>query len=200
MSDPTKNADTAFPVLEPISARWSPYVYSDAPFDRGVLGSLFEAARWAPSCFNEQPWRFFVATRDETDAWERLAGLLVEGNSWAKQAHCLGLSVAKTRFDRNAKENPHAWHDVGLAMGQLIVQAQSMGLYVHQMAGFDAGRATAELSIPDGFAPVVMWAIGSHGERGSADEKLAQRDAAPRARTPLDELVFRGSFGDAASL
>jgi nitroreductase len=185
-----KRAQTAFPVHDLIAERWSPLAFDGRAVDAEMLGSLFEAARWAPSCFNEQPWYFLVATREQPKEFERLAACLVEGNAWARQAPVLVLSVAKLAFERNGKPNRHAYHDVGLAAATLVLQAQSMGLVTHQMGGFDVEKARADLSIPDGCDPVAMIAIGHHGDTDSLPEGLAVRERSDRARKVQESFVF----------
>ncbi len=185
-----KRATTAFPIHDLIAERWSPRVFAARAVESEKLGSLFEAARWAPSSFNEQPWSFLVATQEEPQEFERLAACLVEGNAWARKAPVLALSVAKRAFERNGRENRHAFHDVGLASGNLVLQAQALGLHVHQMAGFDAERARRDLGIPDGHDPVAMIALGYLGDPGSLPAPLAERERQPRERKPLASFVF----------
>ena len=190
-----KTSDTANPIHALLAERWSPRAFTDQPVDAEQLGALLEAARWAPSCFNEQPWRFLVATRTDAEGFARLADCLVEGNAWAKQAPVLMLSVARTTFERNRKPNRHAWHDVGLAVQSLVVQAEALGLSTHQMAGFDAERARTTLGIPDDHEPVAMIAVGHRAEPDVLPEPLREREQAPRARRALDTLVHGASWG-----
>ena len=136
---------------ELLEKRWSPVAFSPRAVEAEKLRSVLEAARWAPSSFNEQPWVFLVSTKDDREAYERLQGLLVEGNRvWAQFAPVLMLSVAKLNFALNGKPNRHALHDVGAASAYLTMQATALGLYVHQMAGYDVERARREFSIPAG--------------------------------------------------
>jgi len=195
-----KTAESRYPIHELIAERWSPRAFADRDVEREKLGSLLEAARWAASCFNEQPWSFFVAPRDRTEDFERLASCLVEGNAWAKSAPVLMLSVAKLAFDRNGKPNRHALHDVGLAAANLTLQAQALGLSVHQMAGFHVGRAREVLAIPDGFEPVAMIAIGYRGDPDSLPDPLKERELTPRLRKQLDAFVFGSGWESPAAL
>lgn len=191
-----KPADVRFPVHELIARRWSPLSFADRLVERDQLGSLLEAARWAASSFNEQPWSFFVATREEPERFERLAGCLVPGNqTWARRAPVLMLSVAKQHFERNGKPNRHAFHDVGLAVANLVLQAEALGLAVHQMAGFDADRARSELAIPADHDPVAALAVGYPGEPGDLPEELRGREAAPRTRKALEQFVYGETWG-----
>ena len=191
-----KTAETAFPVHDLIAERWSPRAFADRPVATELLGSLLEAARWAPSCFNAQPWRYLVARREDAEGFERLAACLVEGNAWAREAPVLMLAVARTTFEHNGKPNRHAWHDVGLASQSLALQAQALGLATHQMAGFDADRARKLLGIPAGFEPVAMIAVGHPGEAGALPGPLAERERTPRGRRPLEELAFGPAWGE----
>lgn len=196
-----KPAPAEHPIESLIAERWSPRAFSERAVSREHLASLLEAARWAPSCFNEQPWRFVVAERTDQVAFERLASCLAETNRvWAARAPLLLLSVARTNFTRNDRPNRHAWHDVGLAVGNLLVQATALGLVAHQMAGFDAERARAQLSIPAGFEPVAMIALGHPGDPERLSDELRERELAPRTRKPLAELAFGGTFGTPLSL
>lgn len=193
-----KTASTAYPIHELANRRWSPVAFGDRPVARETVGSLVEAARWAASCFNEQPWAFFVAHREDSATFEKLASCLVPGNDWAKSAPVLMLSVASGTFARNDKPNRHAWHDVGLATGQLMLEAVAHGLHTHAMAGFDAEHAVKTLGIPDGWDPVAMLAVGYHDVTDKTPEQLKQRDAASRARKDLGSFVFGAQWGQAA--
>ncbi len=189
-------AETRAPIHELLRRRWSPYVYSERGVPPEILVSLLEAARWAPSSYNEQPWAFIVATKENAAEFERLLSCLVPGNQeWARQAPVLMLSVAKLNFDRGGKPNRHAFHDVGLAAMSLVVEAMARGLYVHQMAGILPERARELYSIPEGWDVVAGIAIGYHGDSSAVSEKLRQRDAAPRSRKPLEQMVFTGQWG-----
>jgi nitroreductase len=189
-----KTADTDAPLITAIRERWSPRAFADravAPVD---LRTLLEAARWAASCKNEQPWRFVYAHKGGP-GYEALEALLDDFNTgWAAGAPVLMLSLAKKAFDGDGQPNAHAWHDVGLAMGQLLVQATSMGIYVHQMAGFDWRGANDALGIPEGFAPVAMAALGYPGDPDTLPEGLAKAERGPRKREALERLAFEGQW------
>jgi nitroreductase len=189
------NHTIAWPIDEFFTRRWSSRSFSSRAIEPEKLNILFEAARWAPSCFNEQPWRYVVATQDEAGEFGVLASLLVEGNAWAKSAYLLALSVAKLRFERNGKPNLHAWHDVGAASVSMALQASELGLNMHQMAGFDRQRARAALSLDDGHDPVAMIAVGFPGDPAALSETLRARETAPRERLPIDQFVFGGAWG-----
>ena len=191
-----KPADTSQPVHELIRDRWSPRVFSDRKVEVAQLGSLLEAARWAASSYNEQPWHFFVATKDQPEEYQKLLECLVEFNQgWAKTAPVLMLSVASTRFARNGKPNQHAWHDVGLATASLCLQATAMGLFCHGMAGFNASQARTVLQIPEGYEPVAAWAIGYQSDDLSGvSEDVQKQEQQPRERKPLAEWVHSGAW------
>jgi nitroreductase len=190
-----KPAQTDYPVLEVVETRWSPRAFAGRDIEEAKLRSCLEAARWAPSCFNEQPWRFVVARKTETEAFERLAGCLRSGNSWAREAAVLLLSVAANNFSANGKPNRHAVHDVGLATAQFVLQATALDLAVHQMAGFDRDQARDAVSIPQDFEPVTMIAVGYPGEPGQLSEELRQKELSARTRRPQGEFVFGGLWG-----
>jgi nitroreductase len=179
-----------------LAARWSPYVFDGRPVERHKLLSCLEAARWAASSYNEQPWWFLMAERGDSEEFARMLGCLVEANqAWAKNASVLMISVVCRTFSRNGKPNRVADHDVGLAAANLTVQATSLGLAVHQMAGVDLEKARATYSIPDTHDPLTAIALGYAGEPAKADEALAQRDMAPRSRRAVSEFVFKGAWG-----
>lgn len=163
--------------------------------------SLLEAARWAASSYNEQPWSLIVATQDQPSEYARLLSCLVECNqSWAQSAPVLMLSVAKLHFDRNGKENRHTFHDVGAAASNLTTQAIALDLFVHQMAGFDAQKARSQFNIPNGHEPVAMIAIRYLGDPQTLPEALQAQELAPRTRKLLTEFVFTGAWDQASDL
>ena len=178
-----------------LERRYSPYAFSPRPVEPEKLRQLFEAARSAPSCYNEQPWRFVAARREDSEGFGRLLDTLVEQNrAWARNAPVLVLSVAKVEFTHNGQPNRHAWYDVGQAAAYLTVQATELGLYVHQMAGFDPVKARQLLNIPEGYEPAAMMAVGYPGESESLPEALRQSDSTRRPRKPLDTLFFEGTW------
>ena len=190
-----KPAENQYPIHELIRQRWSPVAFNTRPIEPEKIASLLEAARWAASCFNEQPWSFIVATQDNTQEYEKLFSCLVEANQkWAKDAPLLILSVAKLSFARNNKPNRHALHDLGFAVGNLTLQAQSFGLFVHQMGGFDADKARTLYNIPDDYEPVAAIAVGYPGNITQLEEDLQQRELSPRSRKPLTDFVFQGTW------
>ncbi len=194
-----KTAVTEAPIHDLLRRRWSPRAFSGRPIEPEKLRSLLEAARWAPSSFNEQPWAYIVATRENGDEFARMLSVLVEGNAvWAQNAPVLILSVARLNFERDGKPNRHAFHDVGQASAYLTTQATALGLAVHQMAGFQVEKAREDFQIPEGWEPVAAMALGYPGEMDSLPEKLRERELAPRTRKPLEQFVFSGRWGNAA--
>jgi nitroreductase len=199
--NPHKQASPAHPIHELTARRWSPYAFSDRPVSEDDLRSLFEAARWAPSSYNEQPWSYLVATKANPAEFERLLSCLVEGNQvWAKAAPVLALGCTSLFFTRNGKPNAAAVHDLGLAAGNLCLEATARGLYVHQMIGILPDRAREVFRIPEGVQPLTGLAIGYAADPDTLPEKLRERDLAPRTRKPLAEFVFGGAWGTASSL
>jgi nitroreductase len=173
-----------------IRRRWSPRAFSDKEVTPAELKKLFEAARWAASSSNEQPWRFLVGRRgDET--YQKIFASLVEFNqSWAKSAPVLILSVAKKTFTGKGAPNHYNLHDTGAATANLGLQATADGLHTHSMAGFDAEQARASFAIPSDYDIGAVTAVGYFGEPAALPEHLLKIEVAPRQRKPLEEFVF----------
>lgn len=192
-----KPAQADSPIHPLIEKRWSPRAFSDKGIDSDTLRSILEAARWAPSSYNEQPWSFIVATKDDPAEYERLLSCLVPANQqWARQAPILMLSVARMSFERNGKPNRHAFHDVGLAVANLIIQATSMDIYAHPMGGFDRDKARETYNIPEGYEPVAGIALGYAGDPQTLPENYREMELSPRERRPLESFVYSGSWGE----
>lgn len=195
---PEKPAPADHPINELMRRRWSPRAFEEGKqVEREKLLTLLEAARWAPSCFNDQPRFFLVLDGSDADALERARGCLVPGNAWALKAPVLLLSVARETFEKNGKPNRWAQHDVGLATENFFLEAVEMGLAAHAMAGYDADRAREEFGIPEGFTPIAMIAVGYpyRGKLEELDEKLRAKELAPRERKPIAEMAFAGKWG-----
>jgi nitroreductase len=196
-----KKAVTDYPILQVLAERWSPYGFDDRPVREADLRSLFEAARWAPSSYNEQPWRYLVATKEDTREFERLLRCLVEGNqAWAKTAPVLALGIVSLQFARNGKDNRAAVHDLGLASGNLLVEATSRGLSVHQMIGILPEKARELYQIPEHYEAWTALAIGYKTDAAKREGVLDERDLTPRQRKPLSEFVFAGQWGQPSPL
>jgi len=194
-----KPAPSDFPVHELIRERWSPRAFADKPVPRDVLRSIFEAARWAPSSNNEQPWAYIVASRDDKASFEKMLSVLVEFNAnWAKTAAVLALAVAELAFAKNNVPNRNAQYDTGAATALLSVEATARGLAVHQMAGFDPEKARHVFGIPAGWEAIAAIAIGYPGDPASLPQPLKDREMAPRTRKPIDEFVMAGHWGHTA--
>jgi len=184
-------------IHELIKKRRSPVIFSDRPVEDKKLELIFEAARWAPSSHNQQPWRFIVAKREDSNYFARIFDCLSPANQvWAKNVPVLVLSIAESISGYNKKMNKYAFHDVGLAVSNLIFQATAMGLYVHQMGGYDNEKARNNLNIPHGYDPVAALAIGYiAGSYEGFPEELVKREKAARKRNPLSETVYNGVWG-----
>lgn len=195
-----KTANTQYPIHDIIAQRWSPLAFASKPVEPEKLRSILEAARWAASSYNEQPWSFIVAVKEnQPEEFKRLLNCLAEGNQeWAQNAPVLMISVAKLHFERNGVENRHTFHDVGAAAALLAIQATVLGLFIHQMAGFDVEKARETFSIPQDYEPVAAIALGYHGDPQSLSEKLQQRELNQRTRKSLETFVFTGTWGEAS--
>jgi nitroreductase len=155
--------------------------------------SLLEAARWAPSSYNEQPWRFVVARKSDPGTYAKLLGSLVEANqSWSRSAPVLILTLAKRNFTHNGSPNFYALHDAGIALGHLAIQATAMGLSLHIMGGFDHAAVRTAFGIPDDYELGAAVAVGYAGEPETLPERFQQAELAPRSRRPLADLVYAG--------
>lgn len=197
----SKQAQTDHPVHELISKRWSPYGFSDRAVSDADLRSIFEAARWSASSFNEQPWSYIVARKDDPAEFDKLLSCLMEGNQgWARAAPVLVLSVAKRTFTHNDKPNRVAEHDIGLASGNICLEATARGLSVHQMAGILPDRAREVYGIPAGHDVVTGLAIGYAADPANLPETVRARDTALRQRKPLAEFVYSGGWGRSSPL
>ena len=194
-----KPAPTQYPVNELIANRWSPRAFAEKSIEPAVLRSLFEAARWAPSCNNEQPWAYVVATKDSVEDHARILGTLVEFNQmWAKHAPVLAIAITELAFAKNGTPNRNAQYDVGAATALLSVEATARGLFVHQMAGYDVEKARQVLAIPAGWDPMAALAIGYPGDASALPQPHKDRESGPRSRKPIAEFVMSGKWGHTA--
>jgi nitroreductase len=188
------------PVHDLIRKRWSPRAFSNQSVPERVLSSLFEAARWAPSCFNEQPWDFIIANKDDSDAFSKMLGCLTERNqAWAKEAGVLIIAVAKIDFDHNGAPNRHAHYDTGQAVAGLTVQATALGIQLHQMAGFSPDQARKIYAIPQGHEPLTAIALGYPGDPEALPDQLRKMELADRKRKSVSQFVFSGRWKEAES-
>ncbi|MDE0546488.1 nitroreductase family protein [Microbacterium sp. C7(2022)] len=183
-------AQTDSPVLDVLAARWSPRAFDAAtPIDEGKLASALEAARWAPSANNLQPWRFIVARRGTATHDALVATLFGFNQAWAGNAAALIVAIAETETEDGTAIS-HAVYDLGQAVAHLSVQAHHDGLYVHQMSGFDRDAVRQAFSLDERFAPMVILAIGDMGDASALPDVLRERETAPRARRPLAETLI----------
>lgn len=191
----SKHARTDHPIHDLLAQRWSPYAFDGRSVTPDDARALFEAARWAASSYNEQPWRFIVARRDDGEGFNQVLSCLVEANrQWAQHAGLLALTAIRTTFARNNKPNRVALHDLGLAAANLTIEATARGLHVHQMAGIEPDRAREVFSVPDGFEIATAIAVGYRTPAEQLQGELRDRETAPRTRRSLPEFVFGGQW------
>lgn len=196
-----KQADPDYPINEMISKRWSPYAFADRPVSTADLQSLFEAARWAASSYNEQPWSYVVALKHDESAFQTLLSCLVEGNqAWASAAPVLAIGCTNLKFARNGQPNAAAIHDLGLASANLTFEATARGLFVHQMIGILPDKAREIYRIPENVQPLTGLAIGYAAEPETVPEKYKERDLSPRGRKPVSDFLFEGKWGSASQI
>jgi len=186
-----------YPVHELLARRWSPYAFDpgrDVP--EADLRSLFEAARWTMSSYNAQPWRYIVGVRSRDPAlWESVLDVLVEGNQpWARHAPVLALGIVEQLFEHNGKPNKAAAHDLGAASAFLTLEATARGLCVHQMIGIQPDRARESFGLAESLEPLTGLAIGYPGDGAALEPAYRERDARPRQRKMLHELIIEGSL------
>lgn len=194
-----KHASPDFPIQDLLAERWSPYAFSDRAVAEADLSSLFEAARWAASSYNEQPWTYLVATKRNPEEYARLISCLVPVNqAWAKAAPVLAIGIVSLKFSKNHQDNRAAVHDLGLASGNLLMEATARGLAVHQMIGLLPERVRELYHLP---AHTEAWTALAIGYVANADEALValhERDLVPRQRKPISQFVFTGTWGHPA--
>ena len=195
-----KQASPDHPVHEFLTKRWSPYAFSDRPVSDADLRSIFEGARWSASSYNEQPWRYILATKSNPAEFEKLLSCLVDANqAWAKAAPVLALGCTSLNFSLNGKPNAAAVHDLGLASASLTFEATARGIYVHQMIGILPDKARETYRIPTDVQPLTGLALGYPADPNILPVPLKERDLAKRTRKKLAEFVFAGEWGKAAA-
>jgi len=197
MENPTQNQFTIYPLIR---SRWSPRAFSEKPVEKEKLQSLFEAARWAPSSMNEQPWRFIVGQKGG-ETWNKIHESLVEFNQkWAMQAPVLIVNLGKKTFTYKGRENVTYEYDTGQSVAFMLIEAVNQGLVTHQMGGFHVEKLIELLAIPEDFKPISITAIGYQGNPDSLPEDLYKSEFRVRERHSLDDLVYGGEFGAKSEL
>ncbi len=197
-ADPSPKNPVDYPIHPLMAERFSPRSFDPRLVEPEVLRRVFEAARWAPSSRNQQPWRFIVATKQDMNAYQTLLGCLGEWNQgWAHTAPVLALSFAMTRSDDGKHGNIHAWHDTGLATGQLLLQCFAEGLVAHPMGGIEREKIRSTYQVPAFAEPVAAIAIGYLGAASVLSEAYQKEDRAPRVRQPQSAFVFAGTWSKA---
>jgi len=186
-------------ILEIIQERWSPVAFSSSKVEEFKIKAMFEAAGYAPSCNNEQPWLFVYTTQDEKEAFNDYMGFLAEGNKlWAKNAYALAISMARTKFSYNDKPNRFAFYDTGMAVTNLLLQAHTLDIFVHQMGGYSIEKVKEYFSLGDDIEPVAMMAIGYLGDGSDLSPELLKRDEKRKPRKSVSEFVFKNSLSQPA--
>lgn len=192
-----KKAETSVPINDLLARRWSGRAYDpDKAVSQEQILALLEAARWAPSCYGDQPWRYIVCDKHSNrPAWDKAFSCLAEGNqSWARNASLLILSVADSIMSRTGKANRWGQHDTGAASMSLCVQATDLGLMVHQMGGFDADQSRQVFSIPEQYIPMAMISVGYQLPLEQLTDEVKERELAARQRNPLETNFFNGEW------
>jgi len=186
-------------ILEIIQERWSPYSFSPAPVEEYKLKAMMEAAGYAPSCNNDQPWMFVIATQQDREVFDKFLGFLAEGNRvWAKYAYALVISMARTKFLYSSMPNRFAFHDTGMAVSNMLLQALTMDVFVHQMGGFSIDKVKEHFNLNDEIEPVAMMAIGYIGDGASLTPELLKRDEKRRPRKSVNEYTFKNTLTNPA--
>ncbi len=188
-----KTAITQTNIHDLMAKRWSPRAFAaDKPVSDSELLALFEAARWSPSCFNDQPWRFIMCNKfDDDRAWQQALSVINEKNQrWAKNAPVLILVTAMTHFNHNGSPNRHALYDTGAACMSLCLQAAALGLSTHQMGGFSIEQAISVFNLPEQCQPISMLALGYQADASLLDDDFQASELAPRSRQALNAQVF----------
>ncbi|WP_024822979.1 MULTISPECIES: nitroreductase family protein [Aminobacterium] len=195
-----KSASANYPIHDLIRERWSPRSFTEEIPSKDKILSLFEAARWAPSCYNDQPWFFLVAIKNNHESFRKMLSCLAEQNSiWAQKAPILIIALARTTFSLNGKTNRHAYHDVGMAIQNIALQATALGLAAHPMAGFSSSRVKELYNVPADFDPITAIAVGFPGSPDALPEELRQKELETRYRKSLQDFVFVDEWGKSIS-
>ena len=186
-------------VLEIIQERWSPYSFSSTPVEEYKLKAMMEAAGYAPSCNNEQPWVFVLTTREDRAVFDDYLGFMNDTNQeWAKNAYAIIISMARTKFTYKGKPNRFAFYDTGMAVSNLLLQALALDVYVHQMGGYSVEKVKKYFNLNEELEPVAMMAVGYLGDGESLSPELYKRDEKRRSRKVVNEFVFKNTLSNPA--
>jgi len=195
-----KDARTTYPVHELLKQRWSPRAFADKPVEKEKLRSLFESARWSPSSYNQQPWRFIIGQNGD-DSYKKIMDALVEFNQkWASSAPVLIAVIGRSINNSGEGKNAVFQYDAGQSVALLSVEAMNQELYVHQMGGFDRKKIAAHFGVPEEYKPVTVLAIGYIGNPDKLEGGLKNSELSERDRFDFDEFVFSGNFGENSGL
>jgi nitroreductase len=186
-------------ILEIIQERWSPYSFSSSPVEDYKLKAMMEAAGRAPSCNNDQPWVFVYSTRQNMEIFDDYLGFLVDANKiWAKNAYAIIISMARTKFSFNGNPNRFASYDTGMAVTNMILQAQAFDVYIHQMGGFSVEKVKDYFKLSNDLEPLAMMAVGYLGDGLGLNPELLKRDEIRRPRKSVNEYAFKNSLSTPA--
>jgi nitroreductase len=198
-----RRAVTSVPIDDLLARRWSPRAFDAArAVSREQLAALLEAARWAPSCNGDEPWRYLIWDRARhPEGWQKAFECLSENNKkWVQNVPVLMLSCAGSVFGHSGKPNRYGQHDTGAASACLALQGAALGLAVHQMGGYDASKARAAFEIPDDYTPMAMIAVGYQASPDILDADTRDKELKPRSRKPLETHFFDGAWGEGIRL
>ncbi|MCF6766688.1 nitroreductase family protein [Thiotrichales bacterium 19S3-7] len=198
MNTTLKKAETSTPVHELLENRWSPYVFSNKPITNDDLKAIFEAARWAPSSYNDQPWRYLLATQDQIETYQNIFSCLVEGNqAWAKNAYALAIGIIVKNLSVNDQPNRAALHDLGAASMSLTIEAARRGISVHQMIGIIPDKVRTTFNLPDtveAYTALAVGYLGNESDYQNAETFLKDRDQTERNRKSIEQIVFHNNL------
>jgi nitroreductase len=196
----TNNAKTDHPISELITRRWSARAFSTRPVEKAKLLSVLEAARWAPSSRNEQPWRYILFTDDNPEMLKKAQSVLKEINDYAKRAPILMCAITRKTYSEDGNPNRLYFHDLGAANENMFLEAFNQGLILHEMGGFDVQKAREVFNVPDGYEVGIMIAIGYQDTHHVLPSRFREKAFAPRIRKPLSEIVFIEEIGNGIKL
>jgi nitroreductase len=196
----TKIADTDFPINNLIARRWSARAFSTKAVEKSKLLSILEAARWAPSSRNEQPWRYIIFTNDNLDKLKNAQTVLLDINSYAKRAPILICAITKKTYSDNGIYNKLHFHDLGAANENMFLESFNQGLIMHEMGGFNREKAREIFNIPDDYEVGIMIAIGYQDSHKILPERYREKANSPRERKPLSEIAFIEELGSGIKL